>query len=114
MYDIIAAFFSGLKLTANIYDDTVPVIYATEDTLQLYLEGSFEEYPLWIRDVVKKPDTGSRDWVFWQYTNRKRLDGYEGDEMFIDVNVFGGDRDDWESWLTQESVSTAAELDTKE
>lgn len=96
------------------YYGVKPVIYATEDTLQLYLEGSFEEYPLWIRNVVKKPVTGNRDWVFWQYTNRKRLDGYEGDETFIDVNVFGGDRDDWESWLTQEGVSSAAEPDTKE
>lgn len=26
LYDIIAALFSGLKLTANIFDDTVPVI----------------------------------------------------------------------------------------
>ena len=57
------------------YYGVKPVIYATEDTLQFYLEGRFEEYPLWIRNVVKKPDTGNRDWLFWQYTNRKRLDG---------------------------------------
>lgn len=80
------------------YYGVKPVIYATEDTLQFYLEGRFEEYPLWIRNVVKKPDTGNRDWLFWQYTNRKRLDGYEGDETYIDVNVFCGSRDDWELW----------------
>lgn len=80
------------------YYGVKPVIYATEDTLQFYLEGRFEEYPLWIRNVVKKPDTGNRDWLFWQYTNRKRLAGYEGDETYIDVNVFCGSRDDWELW----------------
>ena len=80
------------------YYGVKPVIYATEDTLQFYLEGRFEEYHLWIRNVVKKPDTGNRDWLFWQYTNRKRLDGYEGDETYIDVNVFCGSRDDWELW----------------
>ena len=80
------------------YYGVKPVIYATEDTLQFYLEGRFEEYPLWIRNVVKKPDTGNRDWLFWQYTNRKRLAGYEGDETYIGVNVFCGSRDDWELW----------------
>ena len=75
-----------------------PVIYATEDTMHLYLEGRYEEYPLWIRNVMKKPDTGNWNWVFWQYTNRKKLNGYEGDETYIDMNVFGGDRDAWEFW----------------
>lgn len=75
-----------------------PVIYATEDTMHLYLEGRYEAYPLWIRSVMKKPDTGNWNWVFWQYTNRKKLNGYEGDETYIDMNVFGGDRDDWEFW----------------
>lgn len=80
------------------YYGVKPVIYATEDTMRLYLTGRFEEYPLWIRNVVKKPDTGSWTWTFWQYTNRKRLDGYEGEEAFIDMNVFHGDRNEWEFW----------------
>ena len=45
-----------------------------------------------------KKDTGNWNWVFWQYTNRKKLNGYEGDETYIDMNVFGGDRDAWEFW----------------
>ena len=31
-----------------------------------------------------------RKWTFWQYTDRERLDGYDGEEKFIDVNVFNG------------------------
>lgn len=80
------------------YYGVKPVIYGTEDTLELYLKGRFEEYPLWIRDVIRKPDTGDWDWLFWQYTNRKRLEGYEGEERFIDGNAFSGGRDDWEFW----------------
>ena len=35
-----------------------------------------------------------REWTFWQYSHRDRLDGYDGEESFIDVNVFRGDLDD--------------------
>ena len=35
-----------------------------------------------------------RAWTFWQYSNRDRLDGYDGEESFIDMNVFDGDLDD--------------------
>ena len=66
-----------------------PVLYATEETYRMYLEGRFDEYPLWIRNVTGRPDT-DRDWLFWQYSNRGRLDGYTGDERFIDLNVFAG------------------------
>lgn len=37
-----------------------------------------------------------REWTFWQYTNRKRLEGYEGEEKFIDMNVFYGTIDEFE------------------
>lgn len=71
-----------------------PVLYATEETYRMYLEGRFDEYPLWIRNVTGRPDT-DRDWLFWQYSNRGRLDGYTGDERFIDLNVFAGDEARW-------------------
>ena len=32
-----------------------------------------------------------REWAFWQYSHRDRLDGYDGEESFIDMNVFRGD-----------------------
>ena len=35
------------------------------------------------------------DWLFWQYSNRGRLDAYTGDERFIDLNVFAGDEVQW-------------------
>ena len=35
------------------------------------------------------------DWTFWQYSNRYRLDGYNGREKFIDMNVFAGTEEDF-------------------
>ncbi|MFQ8823533.1 MAG: GH25 family lysozyme [[Ruminococcus] lactaris] len=64
---------------------------------ETYLKGHFDEYPLWIRNVVTKPDSQA-DWCFWQYTNRGRLNGYAGEETFIDLNVFYGDIESWNRW----------------
>lgn len=75
----------------------MPVIYSTEEVWETYLSGYFDDYPLWIRNVVSKPDKEAR-WTFWQYTNRARLDGYQGEETFIDMNVFSGSRGEWEAW----------------
>ncbi len=66
-----------------------PIIYATERSYELYLSGGYEEYDIWIRNVISKPDLADdRSWTFCQYTNRGRLDGYNGEEKYIDINVF--------------------------
>ena len=71
-----------------------PVIYATEKSYDLYLSGAYEEYNIWIRNVLTEPElSDGRAWTFWQYTNRDRLPGYDGEERFIDVNVFCGSRE---------------------
>lgn len=79
------------------YYEVRPVLYATEDSWQMYLQEGFEDYPLWIRNVIRKPQIDP-EWLFWQFTNRERLKGYEGQEKFIDMNVFAGDREEWEAW----------------
>ncbi len=78
----------------------VPVIYSTEDVWEIYLKGYFDEYPLWIRNVFTKPRNDA-DWVFWQYTNRGRLDGYQGVEQYIDINVFYGSETEWQDYLNK-------------
>lgn len=68
-----------------------PILYATEDSYECYLAGAYEEYDIWIRNVITKPRmSDNRAWTFWQYTNRGRLYGYAGEEPFIDINVFRG------------------------
>ncbi len=76
-----------------------PIIYATERSYELYLEGNYGDYDIWIRNVVTKPKMADkRDWTFWQYTNRGLLSGYSGEEKFIDINVFSGSEEEFESY----------------
>ena len=68
-----------------------PIIYATEKSYEPYMTGDYEEYDIWIRNVITKPDlSDNRDWTLWQYTNREQLEGYKGKEKYIDMNVFNG------------------------
>lgn len=74
-----------------------PVIYATNESWELYVKGQFDDYPLWIRDIWGKPQSGV-DWTLWQYTNRGRLQGFSGEEPYVDLNVFAGTREEWGQW----------------
>ena len=77
-----------------------PIIYATEKSYELYLTNDYEEYDIWIRNVISKPKlSDNREWVFWQYTNRDKLDGYKGKEKYIDVNVFNGTIEKYSEYL---------------
>ncbi len=79
-----------------------PIIYACEDTYELYLAGGYEDYDIWIRDVITKPTlSDGRAWTFWQYTNREWLDGYSGDEKFIDMNVFCGTEEEYLKYIEE-------------
>ncbi len=74
-----------------------PILYATEKSYSLYLANRYDSYDIWIRNVITSPTlSDGRDWTFWQYTNRERLDGYDGKEEFIDMNVFYGT---WDQFL---------------
>ncbi|MDE7222783.1 MAG: hypothetical protein K2O34_03245 [Acetatifactor sp.] len=73
-----------------------PIIYATEKSYELYLADAFPEYDIWIRNVFTSPRLSDhREWTFWQYTDRGKLPGYQGDEKYIDMNVFNGSRADF-------------------
>ena len=66
-----------------------PVIYCTDRSYRLYVQGRFEDCGVWIRSVYGAPRR-PLDWVFWQYDARARLKGYSGAEQFIDMDVFYG------------------------
>lgn len=77
-----------------------PIIYTTYKVYRRYIEDEFEEYPLWIRNVYYSPDLDMKGkWQFWQYTDRAVLEGYEGAEKYIDLNVFGGTEDKWKGYF---------------
>lgn len=76
-----------------------PIIYATEKSYELYIADFFGECDIWIRNVISKPSlSDERNWKFWQYTNRGKLDGYKGEETFIDINVFSGSQTDFDNY----------------
>lgn len=66
-----------------------PILYSNQKFYNRYLAGHFDDYPVWIaRYNTRQPDLAyERTWHFWQYGNRGRLAGIEGD---VDFNVFHG------------------------
>ncbi len=82
-----------------------PIIYTTYKAYDAYIKGEFEEYPLWIRNVYYQPlfSLGDR-WVFWQYTDTAVLEGYEGTEQYIDMNVFRGTEEELKNLLVQSAA----------
>ena len=66
---------------------TKPILYATGAAWSMYLKDAYAGYPLWIREVYLIP---GMPFLFWQYSDRGRLEGYDGPEKYIDLNVFFG------------------------
>ena len=95
----------GLLQALESWYGVKPILYATEKSYDLYLAGGYEDYDIWIRNVITAPRlSDGRSWTFWQYTNRARLDGYNGKEKFIDCNVFSGTKEEFAQYglpLTQ-------------
>ena len=80
-----------LSVMLNILEEHYgckPLIYSTQSFYHKYLEGYYDEYPLWIRNVYLPP---AQDWVIWQYSDKLRLDGVNGDEQYVDGDVCVGD-----------------------
>ena len=93
------------------YYGVKPLIYATESSYSSYIRGAFDEYPLWIRNVYFSPNMGMPGkWTFWQYDSEAVLQGYSGEEKYIDLNVFYGGEEEWADFLKDHTVS--GEYDT--
>ncbi len=70
-----------------------PIIYSTKKAYDMYISGGYQDCDIWIRDIFCEPKlSDGRSWTFWQYSEKSRLNGYDGDEKFIDMNVFYGTR----------------------
>lgn len=65
-----------------------PILYGTYRTYKLYIQGEYVDYPLWVTRPLLAPT--DKDWSFWQYSHSARLEGYNGKETHIDLNVFRG------------------------
>ncbi|MGL4607998.1 MAG: glycoside hydrolase family 25 protein [Eubacteriaceae bacterium] len=70
-----------------------PIIYTTQRIFKMYLGTDYKDYKIWIVDLDNSwPETlpNGEEWVFWQFSHRGVLDGYVGDETFIDMNLYNG------------------------
>ena len=64
------------------------LIYASQEIRDQYLEGSFDDYPMWVRNVYYPISVSNgKDWAIWQYRDTGILEGYTGGEKYIDMNV---------------------------
>jgi len=73
-----------------------PIIYTNLNFYNKHFADHLPDYPVWIARYNRYLEpllTNSVDWKFWQYGNRGRLEGINGN---IDFNVFRGTLDDLE------------------
>ena len=70
-----------------------PLIYCSGDVYEKYILKDFREYPRWVRSIYY-PVTfeAGGNWVVWQYCDTAELEGYEGGERCIDLNVLNRGR----------------------
>ena len=66
-----------------------PIIYTNIDFYESFLDGEFDDYPLWVAHYyVKDKPRIERKWTIWQHNEKGRVNGIDA---FVDFNVFNGD-----------------------
>ena len=74
-----------------------PILYVSDETLATIVGSDFEDCDIWYRSVYGAADEDV-SWTFWQFSNRFRLNGYDGEEKYIDMNVFCGTAEEFASY----------------
>lgn len=75
--------------------DRRPLVYTTAEFESAKLAGALAGERFWARSLVVPPGFRQGQWVIWQYHNRGRRRGVEGD---LDLNVFRGTRAEFEAF----------------
>jgi lysozyme len=73
-----------------------PLLYITNESERRIIEGHFDRYPIWIRNVYWRPPLDKPTWLFWQYTDEGRVDGIATP---VDQNVYRGRPDELSALL---------------
>ena len=77
-----------LDVVQNYYS-IKPIIYTSVDFYKQYLQGYFDDYPLWIAHYLQPHQPRiTRDWTFWQHSEQGHVNGIG---PRVDFNVFNGD-----------------------
>ena len=91
-----------------------PIIYTTQEAYKLLIEDDFKNYDLWIRNVFRKPQLkDEEEWTFWQYADKGKLQGYQGQEEFIDLNVFKGSKEEFKQYVENKMKKRKIKIETK-
>jgi len=87
-----------LQTTEQFYG-VKPIIYTNVDFYKQYLNGQFDDYPLWVAHYLRQ-DTPriKRDWIFWQHSEAGRVNGVG---YKVDFNVFNGDSTEFRNLLME-------------
>ncbi|RKM59176.1 glycosyl hydrolase family 25 [Butyrivibrio sp. CB08] len=81
--EVLNSLFQMVSLFEKEYGQK-PVVYTTQSYYLKYFYGEKLDFPIWIRNVYFSP---FQEWAIWQYTDRAVIDGYCGDEIYIDRDV---------------------------
>jgi lysozyme len=66
-----------------------PIIYTNVDFYKQYLQGYFDDYPLWVAHYLQQHQPRiKREWSFWQHSEQGKVNGIYAR---VDFNVFNGD-----------------------
>lgn len=78
------------------------IIYCNKFVYDRYLKNDFSDVDIWYRSIGNEYPVISdgRKWIFWQYDDAAKLEGYGGPgaNEFIDLNYFHGDMEDLEEY----------------
>ncbi len=84
-------------ITMEEYYGTKPIIYTNIHFYERYLQGHFDDYPLWVAHYLEAHQPRiKRDWTFWQHSEQGRVNGIRSK---VDFNVFNGDSVTFQSYL---------------
>ena len=76
-----------------------PIIYTNIDFYSNFLDGHFDDYPLWVAHYyVKDKPRIDRNWIMWQHNEKGRVNGIDS---FVDFNVFNGESAAFKKLLTK-------------
>ncbi|UOA28494.1 GH25 family lysozyme [Pseudosulfitobacter sp. DSM 107133] len=80
-----------------------PIIYTTPKFFEENGLRSFRGYDFWLRSTAKSVSEAypGQRWKFWQYSSTGLIPGIVGE---VDLNVYNGNRAEWETWLSSHKI----------
>lgn len=73
-----------------------PLIYCSDKTREEVLNTpEFNNYHFWIARYDTIPPKSSDEWLFWQFTDKGRMVGIEGN---VDISIWRGTKKELEDW----------------